>query len=111
MSERITVSLPKRHIFTSVEALKKAFENRFSTQSTPRNRGYGLSTLKNIVKSCNGSLKVTSNNALMTMQSSGNKEYFEEVEQNFQGTIFDISLDVTTFELQDNTTLRDEFIF
>ena len=45
------------------------------------------------------------------MQSSGNKEYFEEVEQNFQGTIFDISLDVTTFELQDNTTLRDEFIF
>ena len=45
------------------------------------------------------------------MQPSGSKEYFEQVEQNFQGTIFDITLDVTTFEPQDNTTLRDEFIF
>lgn len=96
---------------SSVDALKKAFENGFSTQSTPRNRGYGLSTLKSIVKNCNGSLKVTSNNAIMTIQPNSNEERFEEIQQNFQGTIFNITLDTTTFDPKDNIILEDEFIY
>ena len=47
----------------------------------------------------------------MTIQPNSNEERFEEIQQNFQGTIFNITLDTTTFEPKDNIILKEEFIY
>lgn len=48
---------------TDTDCLLKAFEFSFTTQSTPRNRGFGLDTIKTIIQSNNGMLRVISNSA------------------------------------------------
>ena len=55
----------------SHEALQKAFQKGFSTKTLPHNRGFGLDTLKTIVQSCGGNLKVISNNVILALSSNG----------------------------------------
>lgn len=93
---------------SSIEALKKAFENSFSTKSSPRNKGFGLNTLKTIVKNSNGVLRVISNDVMMLMNSHSEEQIFQ-IKHNFQGTLFEIILDTTTFDVQDNELSDDEF--
>jgi signal transduction histidine kinase len=87
----------KQNVSSDV-ALRKAFENSFSTKSTPRNRGFGLDTLKTIVQNSNGMLRVISNDVMMVLKA-GSEEQIFVIKHNFQGTVFEIILDTTTFDI------------
>lgn len=52
-------------ILSEIDALKRAFQLKFSTKSAPHNKGFGLDNISRIVESCNGSLSVLSNNTVM----------------------------------------------
>jgi signal transduction histidine kinase len=92
---------------SSMMAFKKAFENNFSTKSTPRNKGYGLDLLRAIVKNSNGQLRVISNDVMMNMTATD--EQIFAIKHNFQGTVFEIILDTTTFDTQDERLSENEF--
>jgi Histidine kinase-, DNA gyrase B-, and HSP90-like ATPase len=92
---------------SSMMAFKKGFENNFSTKSTPRNKGYGLDLLRAIVKNSNGQLRVISNDVMMNMTDTD--EQIFAIKHNFQGTVFEIILDTTTFDTQDERMSENEF--
>lgn len=77
---------------TSLEAFKKAFENQFTTKSTPRNRGLGLATVLSNVKLFKSKILVLSNNTLY-IYGLHDEEAFEEREVYFPGTLVVIWLD------------------
>jgi Histidine kinase-, DNA gyrase B-, and HSP90-like ATPase len=93
---------------SSISALKKAFENSFSTKSSPRNKGFGLNTLKTIIKNSNGMLRIISNDVMMLMNSNTDEQIFT-IKHNFQGTLFEIILDTTTFDQQEDNLFDEEF--
>jgi Histidine kinase-, DNA gyrase B-, and HSP90-like ATPase len=93
---------------SSVEALRKAFEKSFSTKSSPRNKGFGLNTLNTIIKNSNGMLRIISNDVMMLINPSGQERIYQ-IEHNFQGTLFEIILDTTTFDVKDNELAEEEF--
>lgn len=95
---------------SSKEALKKAFDKGFSTKSSPHNRGFGLDTLKTIVKSCGGSLKVISNDVMFTLNSKGEAEVFS-LKHNFQGTHIEVILDTNLFDEKNNEIFDTDFSF
>ena len=91
-------------------ALSKAFEIGFSTKSSPRNRGFGLDTLMNIIENSNGSFKVISNDAMLTLEPNQKVELFK-LNHSFHGTHFEIILDTTTFYKKNNETSDEDFSF
>lgn len=91
------------------EALKLAFQNKFSTRSTPQNRGFGLDTLLHIVASCKGSLRVVSNEAMM--EFSNDNMTVSQINHNFRGTHFEVILNTGTFETKVQETFEDDFSF
>lgn len=60
-----------RDALKDTDALKIALRKRVTTKSTPRNRGFGLDNLSNIVKSLNGNLFFLSNFALLKQTPTG----------------------------------------
>ncbi|WP_145974836.1 ATP-binding protein [Ruegeria atlantica] len=55
------------------EAIIKAFEDEFTSQSTPRNRGIGLHfLLQNVVQNLSGKLEVNSANGAVVFEKVGN---------------------------------------
>jgi signal transduction histidine kinase len=91
------------------DALKKAFEYSFSTKSAPHNRGFGLDTLSEIVKTSNGELRVVSNNGMCIMKP--HETQFYDIKHSFNGTHFEIILDTTTFYPKDEENFEDDFSF
>lgn len=89
------------------ECLLKAFEFKFTTQSTPRNRGFGLDNIKTIVKSNRGSLRVVSNKANFRIENSDMQTITQA--QNFGGTHFEIILGVENFA--EKTAETEDFDF
>lgn len=75
--------------------MDKAFE-LFTTQSLPRNRGFGLDTIKTIIQSNLGELRVVSNNGLYKVNGAFTKS--EVVAQHFAGTHFEVVLDVNNLK-------------
>ncbi len=91
------------------DALRIAFEKAFSTKSSPQNRGFGLDTLRAIIKMNNGTLRVVSNDAMMIMDN--HRIEFFTIRHNFQGTHFDITLDTSTFDEKEFEMFTDDFTF
>ena len=75
----------------NMEALKKAFQNRFSTQSKPHNRGFGLDNILSNVKALNSKMLILSNNSLYRLLDD--EESFYERGVYFPGTLVVIWLD------------------
>lgn len=103
------LSLAGKPAIPPAEALKLAFQNKFSTRSTPQNRGFGLDTLLHIVRSCKGSLRVVSNEAMM--EFSNDIMTVSHLNHNFRGTHFEVILDTATFEPKLQETFEDDFSF
>jgi anti-sigma regulatory factor (Ser/Thr protein kinase) len=87
-------------------AILNAFELNFSTKSKPHNRGFGLDTIKNIIRECNGSLRLFSNNTVFHI--SDVNTYFSRLPSTFNGTLFDIQLDTLYFD--DSEDINDGVI-
>lgn len=88
------------------EAIIKAFDLSFSSKSIPQNRGWGLTTLKNIVLSCNGTLRLIANSYCLSFNKNGKGEFGGfELKNEFCGTLFEIILDTNAFD----TRSEDEF--
>lgn len=77
----------KEPTLDNLEALIKAFEQHFSTRSTPRNRGFGLDNILSVIKELNSKLLVISNNALYRILPDNITER-TLLEENFPGTLF-----------------------
>lgn len=95
-------------VIPEIDALKKAFQLKFSTKSAPHNKGFGLDNISTIVESCNGSLGVLSNSTIMVTHK--NSSEFTDIGTNFQGTLFNLILDTHSFELKEET-IEDDFQF
>lgn len=90
-----------------IDCLIKAFEFLFTTQSTPRNRGRGLDTIKTIIEGNNGILRVISNSACYVIEN-GVVQHFS-VKESFNGTHFELILDVKN--LTEKTEDLEDFDF
>jgi hypothetical protein len=87
------------------EALKRAFELRFSAMTNPRNRGLGWDTIFNSIKSMKGKLHIVSNRALFVMHDNG-KITSHLMDLNFPGTLVVITLNTHNLPIKDE--LGDE---
>ena len=94
-------------ILSDTECLKKSFEFLFTTQSTPRNRGRGLDTIKTIIENNKGTLRVISNSAYYTIES--NIVGYFNIKESFNGTHFELILDVKN--LTEKTEDLEDFDF
>jgi hypothetical protein len=60
-----------KHAIADDEALKRAFELRFSALTRPHNRVFGWDTIFNSIRSMKGKLHIVSNHALFLMPDNG----------------------------------------
>jgi hypothetical protein len=91
------------------DALRAAFFRHITSKSTPRNRGFGLTTLLDIVRSLNGELIVLSNNAVFHyMQDGSIKSYPPNI--SFEGTLIIITLEARYLPDIEDRVEDEEFI-
>lgn len=88
---------------SNADALRKAFEPRFSTKTRPHNRGCGLDTVLSNVRVLNSKALIISNNAVYRVLPD-NQEATYLLKENFQGTLFVIWLNT------DNLPVKEEEI-
>lgn len=94
---------------SDTEALTKAFQLGFSTKSTPTNRGFGLDTIKTIIKTLESYLLVISNNACIEQQNDG-KFVKYKAKNDFPGTLVYLRLNTRNLGTLDEDEIReDEF--
>ena len=81
-----------------------------STNSTAKNRGFGLDTLSNLVKILIGELKIVTNSVVLN-QTKGNDFIIHNMENSFPGTLIVFSLDTNFLVNREeiNTDLEDLF--
>jgi hypothetical protein len=90
------------------KALLKSITEGFSIESTPQNRGMGLSHLIDFTESSNGELTIISNNGYLSKRS--NKNYSVGVSNfNFRGTLIKVEVDTNTFDEYDENEEIYEF--
>ena len=81
------------------DALLKALQDGFTTQSTTHNRGYGLNNLLRISESMNGVMKIVSNGVYYLCDFRNNSvDQTFILERSFQGTLLIIELDTGQFD-------------
>jgi hypothetical protein len=90
------------------DALRAAIKRRVTTQSTPQNRGFGLNTLSEAVRSLRGTLTILSNFAMLVQDSSGSLRV-NTLNHFFPGTLIVVSID--TDALPEAEVEIDEFEF
>ncbi|GAB1417213.1 hypothetical protein MASR2M117_26190 [Paludibacter sp.] len=83
------------------KALLKAFEIRFSTQSKPHNRGFGLDNVLSAILEQHSRALIISNNVLLNIWENGEKE-ITELKQNFPGTLFVIWINTKNLPIKEN---------
>jgi hypothetical protein len=78
-------------------AILKALELGFSTNSTPRNRGFGLNNIFDLTETKNGRLIIISNNGYL---EKGASEMYKgiDIPLDFKGTLIKVEVDVELFE-------------
>lgn len=91
---------------TSIEALMRAFEYSFSTQSMPHNRGFGWDNIFSNIRELNSKILIVSNNALYRDLPNNTCHRFELAE-NFPGTLVVIWLDTNFLPVKEEE-LTDE---
>lgn len=85
------------HTFEDWEAIIKSLEEGFSTNSTPRNRGFGLNNILCFTENSNGKLVIISNNGKVVKEAkkmyvSGYTGY------NFSGTLIKVEIDLDSLD-------------
>jgi anti-sigma regulatory factor (Ser/Thr protein kinase) len=80
------------------EAIIEALKDGFTTKSTEKNKGIGLCTVLNIVRSLNGRLKIVSNKGFYTSETSQKEASSLIITEGFPGCLIWIELDSTKFE-------------
>ncbi|MCH8247219.1 MAG: hypothetical protein IH951_12540 [Bacteroidetes bacterium] len=96
---------------TDYNALKKAMEKGFSVKTTPRNRGFGLSTLvSDVVHTHKGSLAVVSGRGRIFIGLSGKESVIagQTTEYPYPGTLFDIVINAHHFKLSEPDEIEEE---
>lgn len=94
-----------KHAIADDEALKRAFELRFSALTKPHNRGFGWDTIFNSIRSMKGKLHIVSNHALFLMPDNG-KIITQLMDLNFPGTLVVITLNTRSLPIKEE--LGDE---
>jgi hypothetical protein len=84
---------------TPIECLNKAIENKFSTKSTPRNKGLGLHTVISSVNELNGKVLIVSGKALFLSLPNGLVET-KELAESFPGCLIVIYLNTDNLRLK-----------
>jgi len=90
-------------------AIIKSLEKTFSSKSAPHNKGLGLDTIKEIVLSCSGELRIISNYGYYHLGPSGPNHYL--LKSTFEGTLLEIILDTNTFGAKDEDFRIEDFEF
>lgn len=90
--------------FEDEDAIEKSLILGFTVQSTPRNRGVGLSQILEFTESSNGELRITSNHGIITKLANIEIDK-DRLKTPFPGTLIRVDIDTTTFEEIDT----DEF--
>lgn len=84
------------------EAIFKSLKRGFSIKSNPRNRGFGLSNILDLIEESNGKLLIISNQAFLEKEAS--KIYQAgNIDFNFSGTLIKVEVDLNTFENKDES--------
>tara|TARA_R110002124_G_scaffold89643_5_gene229213 strand:- start:35154 stop:36041 length:888 start_codon:yes stop_codon:yes gene_type:complete len=84
------------------EALLKSITEGFSIESTPQNRGMGLSHLIDFTESSNGELTIISNNGFLSKRFKKNYSVGHS-NFNFKGTLIKVEVDTNTFDEYDES--------
>jgi anti-sigma regulatory factor (Ser/Thr protein kinase) len=84
------------------EALLKSITEGFSIESTPQNRGMGLSHLIDFTESSNGELTIISNNGVLSKKFGENYSVGSS-NFNFNGTLIKVEVDSNTFDEYDES--------
>jgi hypothetical protein len=98
-----------RQRLSDKEAMRLALTLGFSTKSTPRNKGFGLSTVIDCVKSLNSGIKIISNEAIYMIDNQGD-EYTLCTEQNFLGTMIVITLNTKNLPLDEDFVEMETYL-
>ena len=96
--------------FTDENALRVALRRRVTTQSTPRNRGFGLDNLSTIVRSLGGHLFFLSNFALLKQNAAG-ECHTQTLAHPFPGSLVVVTLNTTTLPDVEAELEDEEFSF
>lgn len=91
--------------FTESEALKKAVERGFSTQSRPHNRGFGLDNLiYNVVMNGKGSVHIHSLNGILSCKNGDNEILYRSRTAfgYYPGTLIDLVFKTNVGDIFDN---------
>ncbi|MFH0991294.1 MAG: hypothetical protein V1799_14905 [bacterium] len=91
------------------DALRAAFFNRLSTQTTPQNRGFGLSNLLGNIRNIKGDLSVYSNRAMIHFINS-NVNY-RGLTAYLQGTLVRFSFDPNNLPEIEPAIDNEEYFF
>lgn len=100
-----------RDTITSIEALKLSLENRFTTKSKPHNRGFGLETVIQNVKSLNGKLIIISNDVNYVLFPNNNEAKTYHFNHSFPGTLIVIMLDTRYLNVKEEEDYTEIEIF
>jgi hypothetical protein len=93
------------------KALRKALETKFSTETKPHNRGFGLETISSNIKSIKGKILIISNDAFYCLYENGEIKS-KVLNVNFPGTLIVITINTLNLnakeeELNDELSLID----
>lgn len=90
-------------------AMGLALTYGFSTKSTPRNRGFGLSSVIDCVKGLHSGIKIISNEAIYMIDNQGD-EYTLPIEQNFLGIMIVITLNTKNLPLDEDFVETETYL-
>ncbi|WP_404336441.1 ATP-binding protein [Planococcus rifietoensis] len=97
--------------FTDEEALRNAVKKKFTTQSTPKNRGAGLDTLVyNVVKNAGGTVYIYSNKGILisTEEQGEMVQRYQAADHYYPGTHIEIHMDVKKANKYDFFDVEEE---
>ncbi len=92
------------------DALRAALRRRMTTQSTPRNRGFGLDSLTTSVRSLGGELTILSNFARLQQLPDGAISV-QPTAHYFEGTLLIVTLNTANLPAVEQELLDEEFSF
>lgn len=100
----------KEKVLADEEALRVAFMNRVSTQTTPQNRGYGLANLLGNIRNTNGDLSVYSNKAMIHFTDKSSY-LTKDINSPLGGTLVKFSFDPNNLPLKETEVDNEEYFF
>ncbi len=94
---------------SDADAIRASFVTRISIQTTPQNRGFGLSNLLGNIQRVKGELTVYSNSAML--QFLGNSVRYELLSNSIEGTLIKFSFNPNNLQEKEQEFDNEEFIF